>query len=94
MKFELAHNDLIKKILSCYIPDWQRYSEAQKKFEKDVETLEFKQDHCLFIATYRRHFSVVKYIMENSFDSLWKIKKNAAYSKKKDSISCYVSSLF
>ena len=70
LKFELAHNELIKKILSCYIPDWQRYSRAQKMFEKDIETLEFKQDQCLFIATYRRHFSVVKYIMENSYDSL------------------------
>ena len=70
LKFELAHNELIKKILSCYIPDWQRYSRAQKQFEKDIETLEFKQDQCLFIATYRRHFSVVKYIMENSFDRL------------------------
>ena len=57
LKFEHAHKDLMKKILSCYIPDWQRYSGVLKEFKKDTETLEFKQDQCLFIATYRRHFS-------------------------------------
>jgi hypothetical protein len=60
-QFDLAHVNLIEKIMSSY---------SNKRFRKTTETLQVMEDRCLLIAGMRRHFNVIKYVMENSFDSL------------------------
>jgi hypothetical protein len=60
-QFDLAHVNLIEKIIKSY---------GDNRFRKNTETLEVTEDRCLLIAGMRRHFNVIKYIMENSFDKL------------------------
>ena len=60
-QFDLAHVHLIEKIIFCY---------SNNRFRKTTETLQVMEDRCLLIAGMRRHFNVIKYIMENRFDSL------------------------
>ena len=60
-EFDLAHVNLIEKIMSSY---------SNKRFRKTTETLQVMEDRCLLIAGMRRHFDVIKYVMENSYDSL------------------------
>ena len=60
-EFDLAHVNLIEKIISSY---------SNKRFRKTTETLQVMEDRCLLIAGMRRHFNVIKYVMENSYDSL------------------------
>ena len=60
-QFDLAHVNLVETIISSY---------SNKRFRKTTETLQVMEDRCLLIAGMRRHFNVIKYIMENSFDSL------------------------
>ena len=60
-QFDLAHVNLVETIISSY---------SNKRFRKTTETLQVMEDRCLLIAGMRRHFNVIKYVMENSYDSL------------------------